>query len=70
MTTYGSNWFTLLLICTSAPLVMCGDWFDLGPRQVKCERVDPATEDMMYHLVSEFLSMCQNDDGENLININ
>ena len=44
------NWFTLLLLCTSGPLVLvigsvCGDQFNCGSRQVKCELVDPATED-------------------------
>ena len=28
VTSYGSNWFTLLLLCTSAPLVLCCDRFD------------------------------------------
>ena len=33
MTSYISNWFTLLLLCTSIPLVLCNDWFDRGSRQ-------------------------------------
>ena len=39
------NWFTLMLLCTGAPLVLCCDWFDCGSRQVKCELVDLVTED-------------------------
>ena len=34
----------LLLQCTSAPLVLCCDWFDSGSRQVKHDLVDLATE--------------------------
>ena len=45
MMSYSSNWFTLLLLYTSAPLVLCDDWFDLSSRQVKCEPVNVATED-------------------------
>ena len=40
-----SNWFTLLLICTSASLGLCGDRFNRGSRKVKREPVDLATED-------------------------
>ena len=32
--------FTLLLLCTSAPLVLCCDRFDHGSRQVRREPVD------------------------------
>ena len=32
-----SNWFTLLLLCTSAPLILCCDRFDRGSRQAKRE---------------------------------
>ena len=40
MTSYNSNWFTLLLlICTFAPLVLCCDRFGRGSRQVKREPV-------------------------------
>ena len=35
-----SNWIMLLLLCTSAPLVLCCDRFDLGSRQVKCDLED------------------------------
>ena len=42
---FSSNWFTLLLLCTSAPLVLYCDRFDLGSRQVKREPVDRVTED-------------------------
>ena len=45
MTSYSSNWFTLLLLCTSAPLVLCCDRFDHGSRQEKCELVDLVMED-------------------------
>ena len=40
-----SNWITLLLLCTSAPLVLCCDWFDRGSRQVKRDPADLVTED-------------------------
>ena len=55
---YSSNWFTLLLLCTSAPLVLCCDQFDRGSRQVKRETVDLITEDydVPYHFAREFLS--------------
>ena len=42
---YSSNWFTLLLLCTSASLVLCCDQFDRGSREVKREPVDLVTED-------------------------
>ena len=42
---FSSNWFTLLLLCTSAPLVLYCDRFDRGPRQVKREPVDLLMED-------------------------
>ena len=42
---YSSNWITLLLLCTSAPLVLCCDQFDLGSRQIKHDPVDLVTED-------------------------
>ena len=45
MTSYSINWFTLLLLCTSAPLVLCCDRFDHGSRQVKRELVDLVMED-------------------------
>ena len=45
ITSYSSNWFTLLLLCTIAPLDLCGDQFDHGSRQVKREPADLATED-------------------------
>ena len=45
MTSYSSNWFTLLLLCTSAPLVLCCDRFDRSSRQVKREPMDLVTED-------------------------
>ena len=35
----------LLLLCTSAPLVLCCDWFNRGSRQVKHEPVDLVMED-------------------------
>ena len=45
MTSYSGYWFMLLLLCTSAPLVLCCDQFDHGSSQVKCEPVDLVTED-------------------------
>ena len=47
MTSYSSNWFTLLLlhVCTSTPLVLCCDQFDRGSRQVKQEPIDLVTDD-------------------------
>ena len=52
MTSYSSYWFTLLLLCISAPLVFCCDQFDQGSRQVKCEPVDLVMEDREYPLHS------------------
>ena len=37
--------FTLLLLCTSAPLDLCCDRFDRGSGQGKREPVDLVTED-------------------------
>ena len=48
-----SSWFTLLLLCTGAPSVLCGDRFNHGSRQVKREPVDLATEDYDISLVWE-----------------
>ena len=48
MTSYrppSSNWFTLLLLCTNAPLALCCDRLDRGSRQVKREPIDLVTED-------------------------
>ena len=42
---FSSNWFTLLLLCTSAPLVLYCDRFDRGSRQVKRGPVDLLMED-------------------------
>ena len=47
-----SKWFTLLLLCTSALLVLGCDWFNHGSSQVKREPVDLVTEDYD-------LSLCQ-----------
>ena len=35
----------LLLLCTSAPLVLCCDWFDHGSRWIKRDPVDLVIED-------------------------
>ena len=43
MTAYSNNWFTLLLLCTSASLVLCCDQLDHGSR-LKCEPLDLVTE--------------------------
>ena len=40
ITSYSSNWIMPLLLCTSAPLVLCCGQFDRGSRQVKRDRVD------------------------------
>ena len=40
-----SNWITLLLPCTSFPLVLCCDHFNHGSRQVKRDPIDPVTMD-------------------------
>ena len=42
---FSSNWFTLLLLCNSAPLVLYCDRFDRGSRQVKREPVDLLMDD-------------------------
>ena len=42
---FSSNWFTVLLQCTSAPVVLYCDRFDRGSKQVKREPVDPLMED-------------------------
>ena len=44
-TSYSSNWFMLLLLCTSALLVLYGDRFDRGSSQAKHEPVDLVMED-------------------------
>ena len=45
MTSYKSNWFILLLLCTSVPFVLCFDRFDCGSSQVKREPVDLVMND-------------------------
>ena len=45
ITSDSSNWFTLLLLCTRDPLVLCCDRFNCGSRQVKRDQVDLVTED-------------------------
>ena len=45
MTSYSSDWFTLLLLCASAPLDLCCDQFDRDSGQVKREPVDLVTVD-------------------------
>ena len=52
MMSFNSNWFTPLLLCTSAPLVLCRDMFNYGSSLVKCELVDLVTED-------NDISLCQ-----------
>ena len=54
MTSYSSNCFTLLLLCTSTPLVLCGDRLDCGSRQIKRELVTWQRQIMTYHFVSKF----------------
>ena len=60
MTSYSRNWFTLLLLCTSAPLVSCCDWFDRGSRQVKREPVDCFTLSAKRMLMTRYLTFCSN----------
>ena len=45
ITSYSGNWTTLLLLCTSAPLVLRCDRFNRGSRQVKHDPVNLVTED-------------------------
>ena len=57
---YSSKWIMLVLLCTSAPLVLCYDWFNHGSRQVKHDPVDLVTVDYYTALccqigLSEFL---------------
>ena len=42
ITSYSSNWIMplFMLLCTSAPLVLCCGQFDRGSRQVKRDPVD------------------------------
>ena len=58
---FSSNWFTLLLLCTSAPLVLYCDRFDRGSTQVKREPVDLLMEDYEYHFLNElgFITITQ-----------
>ena len=42
---YNSNWITLLLLCTSAALVLCCDLFNHGSRQLKRDPVDLVMDD-------------------------
>ena len=61
ITPYSSNWITLLLLlCTSAPLVLCCDWFDCGSRQVKRDPVDLVTVnyDIKLHWRIQDYSLC------------
>ena len=46
MTSFSSKWFTPLLLCNSAPLVLCCDWFDRGSRRVKKELVDAGNKEL------------------------
>ena len=45
MMSCNGNWFTLLLLCTSAPLVLYCDRFDYGSSQVKLEPIALVMED-------------------------
>ena len=45
ITSNSKNGITLLLLCTSAPSVLCCDRFGRGSRQVKCDPVDLVTDD-------------------------
>ena len=57
MMSYSSNWFTLLMLCPTVPLVSCGDRFDCGSRQVKPQPVDLAMEDYDVSLCQQIRSM-------------
>ena len=52
MMSYSSNWFTLLLLFTSALLVLCCDPFNRGSIKVKHEPVNLVIEDYI-------VSLCQ-----------
>ena len=55
ITSYSSHWFMQLLLCASAPLVLCCDQFDRGSKQVKRESVDLVRDDYD-------VSLCQRID--------
>ena len=57
MMLYSSNWFMLFLLCTTVPLVLCGDRFDCGSKQVKPEPVDLAMEDYDVSFCQQIRSM-------------
>ena len=45
-----------MLLCTSAPLVLCCDWFDRGSKQVKREPVDLVMEDYDVSLCQQIVA--------------
>ena len=51
-----SHWFTLLLLCTSAALDLCYDWFNRGSGQAKLEPVDLVKEDYDVSLCQQIWS--------------
>ena len=55
MTSYSSNWFSLLLLCYSTPFVLRCDRFNHGPRQVKREPVDLVTGDYDVSLCQQII---------------
>ena len=58
VTSYSSNWITLLLLCTSAPLVLCCDRFDRCSTRVKHEPVDLIKEDYDVSLCQLIKNTC------------
>ena len=63
MMSYSSNWFMLLLLCTSAPLVLCCDQFDRGSRRVKREPVDLVSEDYGVSLCQQIRGLGKASDS-------
>ena len=68
ITSYSSTWITLLLLCTSAALVLCCDqfdqWFDRCSRQVKRDPVDLVDITLRYWITkpekTEICNICLN----------
>ena len=66
---YSSNWITLLLLCTSTPLVSCCDRFDHGSRQVTRDPVElvPVDYDITLHCqIARFLQIYRDKNDDRL----
>ena len=50
ITSYSSYWISLRLLCTSAPVVLCYDWFNRVSGQIKCDPVNLVMEDFHINL--------------------